>query len=54
MEIFIVIALVLTVFALWGIKSGITDIQNSLFNIDSNLDSLNDKFNPPESDPYEE
>ena len=53
METFIVIALVLIVFALWGIKSGITNIQNTLFNIDSNLDSLNDRFNPREPNPYE-
>ncbi len=53
METVIVIALVLIVFALWGIKSGIANIQNTLFNIDSNLDSLNDRFNPPETNPYE-
>ena len=53
METVIVIALVLIVFALWGIKSGITNIQNTLFNIDINLDSLNDRFNPPETNPYE-
>ncbi len=53
MEIFLVIVLVVIVFALWGIKSGITNIQNSLFSIDSNLESLENRFNPPDINPYE-
>lgn len=55
MEAFLVIVLLLVVFALWGIKSGITEIGNSLFSIDNNLSDLNNKFSPPNTnyDEYE-
>jgi hypothetical protein len=50
MEIFIVIVLVLIVFALWSISSGIRNIQNTLFSIDSNLEHLKDFVEDP--NPY--
>ncbi len=53
MEIFLVIGLIVIVFALWGIRSDISNMQNSLSNIDSNLESLNERFNPPDINPYE-
>ncbi len=52
MEIFIVIVLLLIVFALWKANGILTNIQNTLFDIDSNLDKINDTMNP--SDKYDE
>lgn len=49
MEIFVVIVLVVIVFILGGIKRVITNVQNTLFDIDSHLESLNDRFIPPKA-----
>lgn len=48
MEIFIVIVLLLIVFALWKANGILTNMQNTLFDIDSNLGKINDTMNPSE------
>ena len=49
METFLVIVLILIVFALWKANGILTNIQNTLFNIDSNLDKINDTINPSDN-----
>jgi cell division protein FtsL len=44
METFLVIVLLLIVFALWKANRILRNIQNTLFTIDGNLDKLNDKL----------
>lgn len=52
MEIFLVIVLLLIVFALWKTNGILTNIQNTLFNIESNLDQINDAMNPSDDSEY--
>ena len=47
METFLIIVLLLIVFALWKANRFLRNIQNTLFTIDDNLDKLNEKLSPP-------
>ena len=46
MEIFLVICLVIIILSLWGISSVLVNIQNTLFNIDCNLERLDERSDP--------
>lgn len=54
MEIILTIGLIGIVFQLSGINRGISNMQNSLFTIDSNLESLEDTITPKSFNPFDD
>ena len=54
MEIILTIGLIVIVFQLSGINRGISNMQNSLFTIDSNLESLEDTITPKSFNPFDD